>query len=115
MAAREDRPPRPVPRDPAVRGSRWVPGRARLLDHGPGASGRRPERVCARVSVRGAERPGYRYLPGTTVGPSPSATGNPGESIARGASMSTPARQLGPLLEASQALGDQVRRSECDV
>src|SRR5262249_7084770 len=71
MAAREDRPPRPVPRDPAVRGGRWVPGRARLLDHGPGASGRRPEGFCARVPVRGAERASYRELPGTPVGPSP--------------------------------------------
>src|SRR5262249_33183678 len=36
MEAQEDRPPRQVPRDPAVRGGRWVPGCARLLDHGPG-------------------------------------------------------------------------------
>src|SRR5262249_9779494 len=110
MAAREDRPARQVPRDPADRGGRWVPGRVRLLrGQGPGLSGRRPEGACARVPVRGAEQAGYRYLPGTTVGPSPSATGNPGESIPRGASMSTPARQLGPLLEASQPLGAQVR------
>jgi len=60
MAAQEDRPPRQVPRDPAVRGGRWIPGRARLLDHDHGASGRRPEGVCSRLSVRGARRTSYR-------------------------------------------------------
>src|SRR5262249_50273905 len=97
MAVQEDRPPRQVPRDPAVRGGRWIPGRARLLDHDPGASGRRPEGGCSRLS--GAGRAGYRWLPGPTVGPSLSATGSPGEHSS-GCSVSTPARRPEPLLEA---------------
>src|SRR5262249_38791956 len=99
MAAREDRPPRQVPRDPAVRGGRWVPGRARLLNHGRAGlvdDGR--GLLFSSVSTwSGAGRLSVAARNDGRAEPLGSQHQCPGESIPRAASISIPASQLGPL------------------